>query len=165
MNGMRAASLAAAFVLSASKLSADPAEELSLWIPCCGNYCPGICFAKSVTYPNELMTLTILARDATHTPDPSYRGTVTLTSDDPLAVLPPPYQFTADDAGGHAFSVSLRSPGRRAIAATDENGLSGTFALKVVTSAVPDLGSFARAALAAALAGVAVTFLMRRPGP
>ncbi|MEW5854197.1 MAG: FG-GAP-like repeat-containing protein [Myxococcota bacterium] len=41
-----------------------------------------------------------------------YRGTITVTSNDPHAQLPPPHTFTADDNAEHVFTVELRTAGR-----------------------------------------------------
>jgi hypothetical protein len=57
--------------------------------------------------------------------NPSYRGTVTLTSSDLAAKLPAGHAFTARDAGKHPFLVSLGTAGLQAINATD-----GTFSGK-----------------------------------
>ena len=48
-----------------------------------------------------------------------YTGTVSLTSSDPHAVLPPYYTFTAGDAGQHSFAVTLDTSGTQSITATD----------------------------------------------
>jgi hypothetical protein len=49
----------------------------------------------------------------------NYLGTVHFTSTDPQAVLPADYQFTAADAGVHAFSFLLKTAGTQTIYATD----------------------------------------------
>jgi hypothetical protein len=49
----------------------------------------------------------------------SYSGTITFTSSDPSAGLPPNYTFTSADAGIHSFSVLLSTLGSQTITATD----------------------------------------------
>jgi hypothetical protein len=53
------------------------------------------------------LTVTVLNPDGSVATD--YTGTVHFASSDPRAVLPADYTFTADDAGVHTFSVTLRS--------------------------------------------------------
>ena len=56
-----------------------------------------------------------------------YRGFVKFTSSDPNAILPAPYQFTANDSGVHTFSAVLDTAGLQAIFVNDEqNGLSAS---------------------------------------
>jgi hypothetical protein len=56
-----------------------------------------------------------------------YAGTVTLTSTDPAATLPPPYAYGPTDVAQHTFTgVILRTPGMQRITATDSNGFSIT---------------------------------------
>jgi hypothetical protein len=56
-----------------------------------------------------------------------YAGTVTLTSTDPLATLPPWYTYGPRDTAQHTFTgLVLRTPGTQRITATDSNGLSVT---------------------------------------
>ena len=58
-----------------------------------------------------------------------YGGTVTLTSTDPAATLPPPYTYAATDVAQHTFGgVILRTPGTQQITATDSNGFAITSA-------------------------------------
>jgi uncharacterized protein (TIGR03118 family) len=81
---------------------------------------------------------TVTATNAAGNPDPSYTGTIHLTSSDPRAVfvnpatgLPLPgnnYTFTAADAGVHTFNVTLVTAGtNQSISATDAaNGFTGS---------------------------------------
>jgi hypothetical protein len=48
-----------------------------------------------------------------------YRGTVQLTSTDPIASLPSKYTFTSTDAGVHTFTSTLETFGAQTITATD----------------------------------------------
>ncbi len=63
----------------------------------------------------------IRARNANGDIDTGYRGTVRFTSNDPNAILPPDYTFTAADAGTHDFNpgVTYMSAGSRTISAAD----------------------------------------------
>ncbi len=68
------------------------------------------------------ITVTVNAGGATSI---DYRGFVKFTSSDPNAVLPAPYQFTANDSGVHTFSAVLDTAGLQAIFINDEQaGLS-----------------------------------------
>jgi hypothetical protein len=49
----------------------------------------------------------------------SYAGTVHLTSSDARAILPANYTFTANDAGSHTFSATLKTAGTQSITAKD----------------------------------------------
>jgi hypothetical protein len=70
------------------------------------------------------MPVTVTALNGTAT-DPTYQGTVTLSSStDRLAGMPAAYTFTAADAGVHVFSVIMRHPGSQTIAASS-SGASG----------------------------------------
>src|SRR5262249_55439926 len=51
--------------------------------------------------------------------DPTYTGTITFSSSDPLAVLPTNYTFTSADQGVHTFTVTLKRTGPQTIAAID----------------------------------------------
>ena len=53
-------------------------------------------------------TVTVTAKDPVDNTATSYRGTVHVTSDNPSAVLPGNYTFTAADSGVHGLSVTLK---------------------------------------------------------
>ena len=56
-----------------------------------------------------------------------YAGTVTLSSTDPAATLPPSYAYGPADLAQHTFTgLVLRTPGTQRITATDSNGFSVT---------------------------------------
>ncbi len=55
--------------------------------------------------------------------DPTYTGTVTFTSSDPSAVLPPPYMFDGSE-GHHVFSVTFQTAGVQSVTATDDSSLT-----------------------------------------
>src|SRR5688572_19054835 len=55
-------------------------------------------------------SITVTVRDVSGTVATLYTGTIAFTSNDPLAMLPASYTFTAADAGTHTFSpVTLRT--------------------------------------------------------
>jgi hypothetical protein len=64
-------------------------------------------------------TVTVTALDANGNPVPDYQGTVHFRSNDPQAVLPRRYTFTAADAGVHTFTVTLTTAGTRNIVVRD----------------------------------------------
>jgi hypothetical protein len=64
-------------------------------------------------------TLTVTAQDKYGNTATGYLGTVHVTSSDRAAVLPADYAFTAADAGVHAFSVTLMTPGTSWVRARD----------------------------------------------
>jgi uncharacterized repeat protein (TIGR03803 family) len=64
-------------------------------------------------------SFTVTALNADGTVNTGYTGTVTFSSSDPQAVLPPSYTFTAADQGVHTFSATLKTAGSQAITATD----------------------------------------------
>ncbi len=66
-------------------------------------------------------SVTVDARDAFGNRAPGYTGTVSFTSTDAQASLPPPYTFQAADAGLHVFTgaVVLRTSGAQSVTATD----------------------------------------------
>ena len=72
--------------------------------------------------------VTITARDAYGNVATGYTGTVSLTTSDPHAVMPPSYTFTDDDAGQHSFGVAFDTSGTQSITATDTatSNLTGT---------------------------------------
>jgi hypothetical protein len=55
--------------------------------------------------------VTVTAYDAYGNVAAGYLGTVMFTSDDPAGLLPDDYAFLAEDAGSHAFAVTLNTPG------------------------------------------------------
>jgi uncharacterized repeat protein (TIGR01451 family) len=69
--------------------------------------------------PSMAQTVSVSAVDAFGNVNAGYRGTVTLTSTDPAAVLPHSTTFVAKDAGKHPFGVTLKTAGLRAVTASD----------------------------------------------
>lgn len=95
------------------------------------------------TIPPALKTgstarMTVTAYDANGNVATGYRGTVQFTSSDGAATLPPPYTFTAADAGTHVFpaSVILRTAGAQFVTATDSANatITGSRGTNVTTS-------------------------------
>ncbi len=74
--------------------------------------------------------VSVVARDAFGNTVTDFTGTVTLTSSDPAATFPPPYRYTAADAGSHVFSpgVLFASTGPQTVTAADggQSGAKGT---------------------------------------
>jgi sugar lactone lactonase YvrE len=70
-------------------------------------------------------SLTVAALDSSGNVVVGYRGTVTLSSSDPAAVLPASYTFSAADAGVHTFAFTLKTAGSQQLAASDAAGLYG----------------------------------------
>jgi hypothetical protein len=65
------------------------------------------------------LAFTVTAKDAYGNTAAGYPGTVHFSSNDARTVLSSDYTFTAADKGTHAFSVTFKTPGSRAIAAVD----------------------------------------------
>jgi Tol biopolymer transport system component len=64
-------------------------------------------------------SFTITALDAYGNVATGYTGTVHFSSSDEQADLPADYTFTADDAGVHTFSATLKTAGTQSVTATD----------------------------------------------
>jgi hypothetical protein len=81
--------------------------------------------------------VTVTAKDAFGNTATGYRGTVHFTSTDTQAALPADYGFKNSDAGVHAFSVTLKTSGSRAITATDTvtSSITGTQSAITVNAA------------------------------
>jgi adhesin/invasin len=95
-------------------------------------------------YPTSVVagasySLTVTARDAGGNVAPTYTGAIHFTSNDAAASLPINYTFTANDAGVHTFSMTLRTVGTgRSVTATDmaSSAITGTASGIAVTPAV-----------------------------
>jgi sugar lactone lactonase YvrE len=68
---------------------------------------------------NASFDVTVTVKDVDGSVATGYRGNVQLGADDPAAVLPPLYTFTAADNGVHTFRISLGSVGVHTLTATD----------------------------------------------
>jgi len=108
------------------------------------------CFKVTAGKP---FTAYVIADDANRQIDPTYRGSVHFTSNDPAATLPPDHTFTAADAGIFTFQFTFNTPPNpvpadgRIIVTDAANSLSGSggflvYPAAVLTTAVPAL-SFA----------------------
>jgi hypothetical protein len=102
-------------------------------------------------------SVTVTAEDSFGHTVTDYTGTVSFSSNDYRAVLPPDYTFTATDAGVHTFSVTLAGVGETTVSATDwSNGITGSATMTVSPGAISKMvvGGFT----SPATAGVAGTF-------
>ncbi len=84
------------------------------------------------TGTSHAIGITVGLRKAANTLESSYVGTVHFTSNDPSAVLPADYSYTAGDAGTHAFSVAFLNPGAKMVTVTD----TGNGALSATTAPI-----------------------------
>jgi SAM-dependent methyltransferase len=78
----------------------------------------------------------VTARDERNKIATGYAGTVRFTSSDPMASLPPDYQFTPGDRGVHVFpGVTLKTAGTHSLEAADNSdaGITGIQSGIVVT--------------------------------
>ncbi len=108
------------------------------------------------------VNLVVTARDSYGNTDVNYAGTIRFGSNDPHAVLPANYIFSAADAGVHAFQdgVTLKTAGLRSVTATDSTteSISGTMTVTVTPAAEFSLSA---TGLPATLrAGTAVTLVV-----
>ncbi len=81
---------------------------------------------NSTVVAGQAQNVTLVATDAAGNTDINYAGTVTLTSSDPMAVLPANYTFGALDAGHRVLVVTLQSAGIQSISANAAGGVTGT---------------------------------------
>src|SRR5262249_23140247 len=99
-------------------------------------------------------------------PFPGYSGTVTFSSDDPTAQLPPPSPLSG---GTGVFSATFRTSGVKSLSAADLNvpGSQGTQTGIVVTPAVEPVGVALIAVVGAVSPadGVVATFTSLVPEP
>jgi hypothetical protein len=81
----------------------------------------GLRVAVSPTQPTAgaPATVTVTAVDPYGNTAAGYRGTVTFTSRDALASLPPAYTFTAGDAGVHSWNVTFNTAGSQSLTVAD----------------------------------------------
>src|SRR5262249_40443345 len=86
-----------------------------------------------------LFQVQVTVEDAEHRTDPTFRGTVRLSSGDPQATLPGDYTFTAADRGAHTFTVALRTPGDQTISARDTAGRLPPDSATVTVAVAADL--------------------------
>jgi uncharacterized delta-60 repeat protein len=87
---------------------------------------PGAAVAIVLSGPDHAVAgqpfvVTVTAVDAWGNVATGYRGTVWLEATDPNAGLPDAWDFTADDAGTHDFTVTLNTPGPVRLTAHDSD--------------------------------------------
>jgi hypothetical protein len=82
-------------------------------------------FSAAKAKAGTLVQPDVVAVDAFGDPTDGYRGTVSLTSSDPNAVLPSPFTYTASADGAHRFSVTYKTTGSQTVTASDGT-ISGT---------------------------------------
>lgn len=92
------------------------------------------------------VTVRVVAKDAWANTVTSYRGTVTLTTRDPRALLPAPWTYTAADRGSHDFPLTLYTAGGWAVTATDPGLPQGWESVRVLPGPVTTLEVLAPAA-------------------
>jgi methionine-rich copper-binding protein CopC len=82
---------------------------------------------------NVPFSITLTVVDAFGNLTTAYAGTVHFTSSDGKATLPSNYSFTAQDAGVHVFSVTLKTSGTQTITAKDTvtGSIKGTISIVV----------------------------------
>jgi hypothetical protein len=95
------------------------------------------------TAPGVIDVVPVHVRNASRIDDYGYTGTVTITTSDPLASsVPATYTYQSSDRGAYPFYVTLWTPGRQTVTATDAtNGLQTTTTITVVRGGV-DNGGF-----------------------
>jgi hypothetical protein len=82
-------------------------------------------------------TITVTVRDAFGNLVTSYTGTVHFSSNDPKAVLPADYTFTAADKGRHVFSVTLKTAATDSVTVADAaKAIRGSLSVAVTPAAV-----------------------------
>jgi hypothetical protein len=75
--------------------------------------------APASTTAGNAFSITVTALDASGQVNPTFTGTITFASTDPLASLPATYTFTSADQGVHTFIVTLKSAGVQSIGAVE----------------------------------------------
>ena len=91
---------------------------------------------SSVT-AGKSFNITVTAETAGNQLDPTYSGTVKITSSDGSAVLPGNHTYTLTDTGSHKFKVTLNTTGSQTVTATDTNNssITGTVTISVTAAA------------------------------
>ena len=147
----------------------DAAPAVTLVVNCIPNPTPPpgtTCFNHTLGQP---FTFWVVAVDAANQLATNYTDTVSITSSDPIAILPPPHAFTAADGSVFEFTITIKSlpPGAGSptfvqITATDANGLTGSqffsiaFAQPSFVQAVPMLSAELELVLGLLLSLVAI---------
>src|SRR5262245_39645057 len=116
------AALSALLCGIACTVSAAPATSLFI-NPCGPQAIPPPCLA--VQHPlGQPVIFWVVALDAQRNLATNYSGTVTITSSDSTAILPPPHTFTPSDGSVFAFTIIFNSlgpgmPSTQSVTATD----------------------------------------------
>jgi hypothetical protein len=110
-----------------------------------------------VVQSGALLPIYVVALNPDGTRNETYAGTVTFSSSDPLASLPPPSAFSQGDDGHKGFNSILRSLGSQTISVSDPiSGLSpGTLTMTVTgpaAASIPGLSIPGKVLLALSLA-------------
>ena len=97
----------------------------------------GVTLSENPAVAGTPLTVTVTAQDAHGNTTPNYRGTVTFTSNDGNASLPPNTAFRVTDRGVRTFPATLNTVGNRTITATDtaDRTITGNGAAAVVAPA------------------------------
>ena len=153
--------------LQAPPIAAAPAVRLVVDIPCEG-VCPGSPLRIRVT-AGRPFPLRVYALDGTGVIDTEFVGTVTFSSSDPLAQLPPSYTFTASDQGRHFFPMAgvLWSLGPQSISVSAPGLATGTWNVTVdpggTAASVPAISDFGKV-LALLLLAASGLYLINQRG-
>src|SRR5262249_49489222 len=99
--------------------------------PCLITPCPPTPPPPTVTTSGAVFPIFVLAVDSSPAPDPTFAGTVSFSSSDPLATLPANYTFQPTDLGRKALLAILRSPGTQTIAITSGGLTPGILTMTV----------------------------------
>lgn len=96
--------------------------------------------APTASTAGDTFNVTVTALNSLGAVGTSYSSTVHFSSSDALAGLPADYTFTADDAGVHTFTVTLKSAGSRFINVSEVGTkIGGGAAVDVAPAAVSGL--------------------------
>ena len=111
---------------TSGSIAVNPAEAAKLSVTAPATATAGTAFDVTVT-----------VRDAFDNTIGGYTGTVSFTSTDPQAVVPPNYTFVSGDNGSHTFvgAVNLKTSGTQTVTAADLStpgvtGTSGSIAIR-----------------------------------
>ena len=121
--------------------------------------------APALATAGTSFSVTVTALNASNGTAADYTGTVHFTSTDAQAGLPANYTFTANDAGVHTFSVTLKTAGSQTVTATDTANatIAGTTGTVTVSPAAASALAVTAPASATAGAPFSVTVTARDP--
>jgi large repetitive protein len=107
---------------------------------------PGPATALKTSAPHVMQagcqagTITVWAVDQFKNLATGYTGTVKVASDDPKAVLPPPYTFTTADAGIHLLPITFRLPNEVTYTVADSTNVLQAAAGKTLVDSPTSIG-------------------------